>query len=538
MLIALASLASASTVVHDHGLIQQDLEQGLLEPGDALFLRFQQHFEPEGLPTRYAVEIDEGWSCGTGLVMELIEHWDSLEGWQQDRIDELLVPWGGTLTDPMGEPLETLDEVPPPAASETCFGGTYGDYQLATEHFMIEYESGVSESNAKKLGEAMEVGYDAMVTEHGWTDVIKNDDYLLLVYISNDSGSGAYTWYESCQRGGWMPYIVTYENTLSGSWYKSMAPHEYNHAQQMTYGWSHEFWYWEATATYIEELVVPSLNGWDTYIQYGYSEQPHISMRASDQQDDQEFWHMYGMAVWPFYLDEHVGGQELVRETWENAGQGGGTYNYEPWDVLDDVGVDFWETYRGFIAANTVFDYAEGGSMGKVTLVDTVSSLPASGDITSNKRPETLGQNFLKFKPGALGDASDLEVTFTGESGGEFIALLVATNDDEVVETVELELEGELGTGVVEGAADYDAVYLVVSPTKGKQSRYDWSWSAQGLSPEPIDTGGPDVPGGDNQGNRKPGIHAGGCGCASSTGGGALGLGLLLAGLALLRRRA
>ena len=79
----------------------------------------------------------------------------------------------------------------------------------------------------------------------------------------NNSYAGAYTTVEYCSGSGCMPYIVAYSGSFnSGNWWKTMACHELNHAIQFSYGFSHEFWWWEATATWIEEYVYPSFNDW------------------------------------------------------------------------------------------------------------------------------------------------------------------------------------------------------------------------------------------------------------------------------------
>ena len=113
----------------------------------------------------------------------------------------------------------------------------------------------------------------AMVNELGWTRLNGDNNYYILPYISEDSGGGAYTTVDYCQDGrSWMPYMVTYQNVFSGmgDWYEDMAVHEFNHAQQFNYGFAHEFWWWEATATYIQESAQPSNNWWADYINGGF----------------------------------------------------------------------------------------------------------------------------------------------------------------------------------------------------------------------------------------------------------------------------
>ena len=85
--------------------------------------------------------------------------------------------------------------------------------------------------------------------------------------------ASAYTYVERCGNS-YVPYIVAYAGSFSaGDWYEMMALHEFNHSSQFSYSEGPEFWYWEATATYIEEQVLPNGNWWSTYV-VGYSDHP------------------------------------------------------------------------------------------------------------------------------------------------------------------------------------------------------------------------------------------------------------------------
>ncbi len=523
----LLSFALAAPVVHDAGLIAEDLEAGIISPADALFYRFQTHFDSEGLPDRYVDSVHEGWSCGTGLVMDLKEQYHILSPEQQQRVDELLVPWGGRL-------LEPFEQAPlsPPAGNDTCFG-QYGAKRIFTEHFSVEYDSSVSDNKAEEFGEHLEQGLDSMVNEWGWLLAQGQNNYKMLAFISSQNGGGAYTSAENCSSGGgWMPYIVTYQNVLDGDWSKSMAVHEYNHAQQFTYGFSHKFWYWEATATYIEELAHPSDNWWSSYVWQGYSQQPSIGMEESSQQSQSVFMHMYGMAVWDFYLDQHVGGPELVLEAWKYSRNHGSQYDLDMDDVIEGLGYDWDETYTGFMAANTVFDYDESQYFGDLEIEDEVNSLPADG---GGSAPGMWGQDYIEIDPR---EAEGLDIQVDFEASGDWYVLLVGTSSTAVKEVVRVELDDGEGSAVLTGVPEYTKAFLVVSPDRTNAGNYSWALST--VEPEVeqpgddtgyVDTGNPADPGGDGL---SPITPAGSCGC----GGGAVpGAALALLGLAVLRRR-
>jgi hypothetical protein len=333
-----------------------------------------------------------------------------------------------------------------------------------------------------------------------------------------------------------MPYIVAYAGSFSASsgWYKTMAAHEFNHATQFYYGYGQEFYYWEATASWLEEYVYPSQNDWASSIYYGYSQQPHISMNASDQNDNDVFWHMYSMAVWNFYLDEHVGGHDLIQEIWENTPRNR-QYNYWMPDAIEDAGLDFAEVYTGFLATVAVMDFSEERYFSPP---DTADSLPASG-AGDRDLPQSLGQSFIRIEDGAAEDGETVKVTFDGEDGVEWFAVIArgSENNLDTYTTIELDEDGA-GTGTIE-ASDGQDLYLIVSPMDdavGSDYRwssapgFDYEWSAEVFE------------GGDGNGTGNSGGNGNGGGdgksglCATSAG--AAGLGWMLAlGLAGWRRQ-
>ena len=181
-----------------------------------------------------------------------------------------------------------------------------------------------------------------------------------------------------------------------------MAVHEFNHASQFAYtdtagsiNTNLDLWFWESTATYMQEQVNPSNNWWSQYIS-GYSSNPDIAMEASSQSDTSVFWHMYGMAIWQFYLDQYVGGEPFVQGIWENASSSSDR-NITADEMVEDMGEDFDDVYTGFMANNVAMDYKERSYYPSVDEVDEVDELPASGASSSRSAPQGLGQNFITF---------------------------------------------------------------------------------------------------------------------------------------------
>jgi hypothetical protein len=326
--------------------------------------------------------------------------------------------------------------------------------------------------------------------------------------------------------------MVAYEGSWSSmSWADTMAAHEFNHALQFGYGFAHEFWWWEATATYVEDSVYDS--DWWAYYITGYSDNPQIAMDASSQDDQDIFWHMYGMAIWGFYLDEYQGGLATVLGTWEAAERERGTYTFSQEEALGELGLDFRAAYLDFVARNVVMDYAQQRLFPDIDTVGSIDALPAEGGETGRQAPEGYGQNYVEIEEG-LGEG-DLVVTFAGEDSVEWALLLVEHDGSAILRTVESTFEGGAGEVVLEGYGEHP-VGLVVTPLADSDSRRDYSYTAELRSPpepEPDDTGSADTDGGENADEDGVGIN-GGCACASAAGGEADRAGAMLAAAALV----
>ena len=542
MLVALLSAALAAPPTVDH-LIDVDLETGRISRGEALYLHVLAHFSPLELPPAYLGAELGGPSCLTGLVMDVKEGYDLLTPDQQAVVTRYLTPWAADFDDPFPAPQGPV--VPPAPLTDTCFGQV-GANRYLSEHFSVEYDAGVPDATAEKFANALEEGYDAMVDELGWRRLSGDDRYYILAYISEDSGDGAYTTVDYCQDGrSWMPYIVTYQNVFSGmgTWYEDMAVHEFNHAQQFNYGFAHEFWWWEATATYIQESAQPSNNWWSQYINGGFSVQPWVSMRASSQSDAAQFWHMYGMAVWGFFLDEHVGGHELVQETWEEIVGNRGQYDTTMEEVLTSLGYDFETLYLDFVVQSGQMNYREHKLMETPNLSGNVTALPAGGEPPSKERPKGLGQNYINVNPNlATEELPDLLFKFGGDPEGDFRVFLVGYNArvPEVIVPVEI-LDG-VGEGVLTGFGEFEDVLVVITPMGDVRTAYNYGWAAEGALIDPPEEEEPEDEQPTDEGETiegdRPLVIGADCGCAAGdggAGGGAAGLGI--GALALLARR-
>ncbi len=492
--------------------------------------------------------------CLTTLVAKLKVDWHILSPEERAEITSVLAPSKADLFEPMA-----VNPAPPSAFMDTCWG-TQKDNRVDTEHFSVQWDDGIStESNAQAFADSLEESWEVEVTELGWKEPRGGEIYQMLVTIENlGSGAGAYTTVDSCA-GDYRAYVVASSGSFSaGNWYKTMACHELHHAIQYAYGFAHEFWWWEASATWVEDLVYPYANDWANAL-YMFAQSPHVGMNASagNSQDQTLFWHTYGMGIWGMFLDQHVGGNDLVKDTWYESQGRSGQYDFWMPDVIEETGHDFDELMADFMAATAVMDYRDRIYITDAQRSSNVQTLPADGEASYRDRPQSLGMNFIEFSASLGGEGMALKVTFDGDTGADYWNAVLVRGEVSVDASVVFDLSG--GT---EGTAtipfDGDApIHLVVSPVFEEAQGYyynwrnadefDYTWTAElveaGSEVESNDTGVDDEAPGVSQGENSGGMSGdlgtkAGCACSSSNSTPGFGwLGLMLAGLVGLRRR-
>jgi len=87
------------------------------------------------------------------------------------------------------------------------------------------------------------------------------------------------------------------------------AVHEFFHSIQFGYNCYEQFWFMEASATWSEDELYNNINDFYRYIPNFFSN--------PDNAIGTEGTFMYGTCIFFQYIDEHLGGQETIRKSWE-----------------------------------------------------------------------------------------------------------------------------------------------------------------------------------------------------------------------------
>lgn len=90
------------------------------------------------------------------------------------------------------------------------------------------------------------------------------------------------------------------------------AGHEFFHAIQLGYDGDEAIWLMEATATWMEEETYDDVNDCYQYMIPWFAK-PYLSLNRPND------FHQYGSFIFFKYIDEHLGGRNLIRKTWEQS---------------------------------------------------------------------------------------------------------------------------------------------------------------------------------------------------------------------------
>lgn len=295
------------------------------------------------------------------------------------------------------------------AGKDIC-EGYYYPYHDESTNFVLEWEDNSLDDNAlETLLESMEESWSIEVDNEGYSPPEGSDEYLVEVFVEPIGWEGAYTSiYEGC--GYYLPFIVFDPSILDyDDWIMDISAHEFFHAIQFGYyAYYEDIWWWEATATWMEDIVYPDINLYTRSIPY-YSNFPYLPM------DYENYAHEYGMCIFAKYLEEYRGGTGTIREIWEEARN----RPYEDFiDILSDISnISLSQLFSDWTGRTSVMDYEEGHLYEDVKLTKEHKNYPV--EVTrddDDDLPHFGGTNYILLIPDKDEDYSTLYLFFEGET--------------------------------------------------------------------------------------------------------------------------
>lgn len=408
-----------------------------------------------------------------------------------------------------------------------------GDFTetFATTRVLLAWDPAnpaIDEAWVQLYADAFDRAWEVQIDQLGWRAPDELDTCLMTVLLADfpdaKSGTGAWT---NVMADGDAPYMVfnTDWQTDGEAVTETTVYHEFNHASQFGYGvyWAEsDWWYWEATAEWVPDLVDDDANTY-TWSLWTYLDLPYLAL------DSQVGTAAYGHFVFNEHL-EAAYGVDTPRLLWEAAT----SRDHVSMTVESVLGAgSFREAVTGMAAHAAAMDVAEADVWAEAMEefdVDPytahVTEAPAEGDVESGRgAPQQGGQGFLHVA-GLDGEVT-IALTLATDVDGtdpDWVVSLATVDADGVVTYETHEPDGSLDLTVGDEVAD---AYVALTPMgEIGSSGAGWSWSVTVGDPAVADEG--DDPALEEE-------SAGGCACGTS-GGVPSGL-TLLVGLAALRRR-
>jgi hypothetical protein len=278
------------------------------------------------------------------------------------------------------------------------------------------------------------------------------------------------------------------------------AAHEYNHVLQFGYDVAQDTWMFEATATWMEDVVYTDI---DDYLQYlsPWSLMSFVPLTSFDSLDsgNPDNVKVYGDLVWNRWIEQRYG-PDAIRNAWEQSlateprSFAPGAYDA----ALERRGSSFFASFSRFAAdtaewraSNTPF--AEGATFPDMARVrdrrtgETIRLAP-EGNGAGGRLPHTTF-GLLDVAPTA---EPRIKFVLTAPRGVQMAVALVGRVGDEVGGTsaVALTAMPDGGTGVVtlDDPARFDRLTAVIvnadGRTTGRYSRTfgDWEWVADDVA--------------------------------------------------------
>lgn len=268
--------------------------------------------------------------------------------------------------------------------------------------------------------------------------------------------------------------------------------HEYNHACQFALNFDDpEMWFYESTATHLEDLVFNDINDYYRFLP-GFFNFPDTSLRSDGYSSSEPSLsnHPYGAAVWNHYLASRFG-NDLILHIWEDTATGGSSHPtlfQTTQSRLALIGTTLPDEFARFAACNFLTGsrggalyYLEGPAWPEVKVLpeETISSFPAGRALPPLNGLQPLAAAYIVLTPGPA--RGTIRFSFAGQETVPWRLYRVASIDG-ATELAETLLDPDASATVdVEDAHRYNWIAFVaanVATTGSTATRTTFAYSA------------------------------------------------------------
>lgn len=327
---------------------------------------------------------------------------------------------------PSTEPID--DDVVP------CDEPRYWPYSVASEAWPIRvhYRTPAEEAIALDVVEYADQALDVMVDDLGFRaplpDAVRcGPDARLDIFLWRGTSSVYTDVLGSNPATSWddapVYIVLDTDGFTAGEWLDATVAHELNHAIQAAYDWTDTTIIYEASSTFIEDVVHDDDDNYQ-YLMGDFQQNPDWSI---DRDDGYETWFMYGFALYLHYLNERFfeGDPRFLVRMWEGlqSPEWAGEPDFE--DALDELladhGRSFLDTvlefqrWRWYVGERDDGRHLEeAGAFPEDATVAVEATVQAGVASSTTLRPMMLGTMFVDV----VGDAGDAIVVTLDRTGG------------------------------------------------------------------------------------------------------------------------
>lgn len=412
-------------------LIEQDLQAGLITIDQAAEYKVYALYGSPRLPPQYqSSTLIPG--EGTALFLEAVRDWDRLSAETKQRINDYIRPVDQPAASPSFDlstqasngPIRDLGDCRLPSSYDTIhfrIHYTTEDASMCRVFDITDADGDLVPDYVESLGQYLEHAWTQVVDTMGYTPptLDSSGHYNVHIVVLYTASGIAYP----------EPFGMAIDNDLP--WVgadpvrlKVVAAHEFFHASQWSYitfdgiNWFFQDtlkWWMEATAQWAQHEVLPNDISYDDDLDE-YLKAPWLTMpRAAGVVDPGLA--AYGSFIFGTYLEEKIGPQAIVRETWQtyqtNFG-GGGSVIPAINNTLQAHGTSLPLEFPAFMEANYFLNYQArisfqgelGGDLQgrpRRIIEQPTESSPAQGpDPGQPQAVNHLGTVFVEFSDVAL----------------------------------------------------------------------------------------------------------------------------------------
>ncbi|MDD4051183.1 MAG: dockerin type I repeat-containing protein [candidate division Zixibacteria bacterium] len=396
--------------------VEAAYQAGQIDRNQMLVEEMNIFFTPPPLATSTKADQSEVLKSGTGLIQDVLDHYDEFSPEQQLALAQYLSRPGtqAAYDSPAGFFKIHYDTTGPeavPAQDDDLDG--IPDYVERTAQY----------ADSSWLSYVVHLGYYPPPSDHGGGGDDRYDIYLLAISgygatLPESAGDSTWSDYSSfmlIHRNfyGFLPNYDPAGDSIGAQ--KVTCAHELFHAVELAYDRYESLWWMEACATRMEDIVFPEVDDNYNYLPYFFYE-PETNLQST------EGYHMYGAFVWPLFLDLKFG-SPVIRGIWEYCrfrqdleaiDSGLAVYGATTVGVFPEFA--YWNYFTGYRAVPG--EYFPDASMYPAADVDLTFTTLVQDSVTPVNKPEGLACNYIEFAV----DTSARGILSLHLKGAEFVS--------------------------------------------------------------------------------------------------------------------